>query len=235
MADRTCNALLPPLAVTSLGPGLKVATPTYWFLSGITVGSPVYTALLVLSYVVFWPLISYLAFLQPQRMLFAMSFDGLLPKKVATVSKQGSPWVALVIAYILTEAVFLWSVNSASFIQVIVYATMFQLIAMALVGLSAVVVPYLRPEFYRASATTRKVLGVPVVTIAGVVAVGTCAFIWFLYFHFSADYGLVNYGRFFAMIAVVFALALGLFFGSAAVRRRQGVDLRMAYAEIPPE
>lgn len=73
--------------------GLKVATPTYWFLSGISVGSSVYTALLVLTYVVFWPLISYLAFLQPQRMLFAMAFDGLLPKRVAAVSRQGSPWV----------------------------------------------------------------------------------------------------------------------------------------------
>jgi hypothetical protein len=225
------------IAANSAGlPGaLKVATPTYWFLSGITVGSSVYTALLVLTYVLFWPLISYLAFLQPQRMLFAMSFDGLLPKKVAAVSKQGSPWVALVIAYVLTEAVFLWSVKSASFIQVIVYATLFQLIAMALVGLSAVVVPYVRPQFYRASASTRKVLGVPVVTIAGAVALGTCAFIWFLYFHYRTQYGLVNPTTLFVMIGVVWALALALFFGSAAVRRRQGVDLRMAYAEIPPE
>jgi basic amino acid/polyamine antiporter, APA family len=229
------NFLIAANSPAGLPGALKVATPTYWFLSGITVGSPVYTALLVLTYVVFWPLISYLAFLQPQRMLFAMSFDGLLPKKVAAVSKQGSPWVALVIAYILTEAVFLWSVKSASFIQVIVYATLFQLIAMALVGLSALVVPYLRPQFYQASASTRKFLGLPLVSIAGAVSMGTCAFIWFLYFHYSAQYGLVNYGRFFVMIAVVFALALGLFFGSAVVRRRQGVDLRMAYAEIPPE
>jgi basic amino acid/polyamine antiporter, APA family len=229
------NFLIAANSSAGLPGALKVATPTYWFLSGITVGSSVYTALLVLTYVVFFPLISYLAFLQPQRMLFAMSFDGLLPKKVAAVSKSGSPWVALAIAYILTEAVFLWSVKSASFIQVIVYATLFQLIAMGLVGLSAVVVPYVRPQFYKASASTRKVFGVPVVTIAGVVALGTCIFIWFLYFHYRTEYGLMNPTTLFVMIAVVFALALALFFGSAAIRRRQGVDLRMAYAEIPPE
>jgi hypothetical protein len=76
---------------------------------------------------------------------------------------------------------------------------------------------------------------VPVVTIAGAVAVGTCAFIWFLYFHFKDQYGLMHPATLFVMIGVVWGLALALFFGSAAWRRRQGVDLRMAYAEIPPE
>lgn len=119
---------------------------------------------------------------------------------------------ALVIAYILTEAVFLWSVKSASFIQVIVYATLFQLIAMALVGLSALLVPFLRPQFYRASATHRKFLGAPIVSIAGRVSIGTSAFIWYLYFHYAA-FGLVKHGTFFAMIAVVIGAAILLYFG----------------------
>ena len=74
----------------------------------------------------------------------------------------------------------------------------------------------------------------PIVSIAGAVSIGTCAFIWYLYFHYAA-FGLVKHGTFFTMIAVVIGAAILLYFGSAAIRKRQGVDLRLAYAEIPPE
>ena len=214
--------------------GLSAASPTYWFLTGVTVGSSFFTALLVLSYLVFFPLISYLAFMQPTRMLFAYSFDGLLPKRVSDVSRSGAPWVALAVTWVLTEATFVWALKASSFLQVLVYATLFQLTAMALVCVSAIVVPYLRPEFYRASASRRRVLGLPVVTVAGIGGVATCVFVWVLYFHYDA-FGLVNRGTFFAYFGAIIAAACLLYFGARAIRAREGIDVRRAYAEIPPE
>jgi APA family basic amino acid/polyamine antiporter len=213
---------------------LGAESPTYWFLTSVSVGSSFFTALLVLSYMVFFPLISYLAFMQPTRMLFAYSFDGLLPRRVSEVSSSGAPWTALAIAFVLTEATFIWALKASSFLQVLVYATLLQLAAMALVCLSAIVVPYLRPAFYRASASHKKVLGLPVVTLAGLGGLLTCVFVWVLYFHYD-EFGLVNRGKFFGIFAGIVAAACLLYFGAQAVRKREGVDVRLAYAEIPPE
>ena len=179
--------------------GLGTALPTSatWFvLTGVAVGSPVFMAVITIcAAVLFWPLICYVAFLQPTRMIFAYSFDGILPKGVTKLSRTNAPYVAVIITFLLSVAVLFWAINSTSFIQIIVYSTLVQLISMALVGLSAVVVPWRRPEMYRASSSNKTILGVPLVTIAGAIAFGACAFIWFVYFHYKAQFGLTNVGR----------------------------------------
>ena len=81
---------------------------------------------------------------------------------------------------------FIWAVNARGFFEVLAYATLVQLIAMGLVGLSAVVAPKLRsPQLYRASASQRTVAGVPVVMIAGVGAVLSAVFVWWAYLHYD--------------------------------------------------
>ena len=54
--------------------------------------------MIFLLYIVFWPLITYISSLQQTRAIFAMSFDGVLPKGVTRVNRHGCPWVALLIA-----------------------------------------------------------------------------------------------------------------------------------------
>jgi hypothetical protein len=56
-----------------------------------------------------------------------------------------------------------------------------------LVGLSAAIVPW-RPEFYQGGATQVRVLGVPVVTIAGVASTLAGSFVWWLHLH-SRQFG----------------------------------------------
>jgi APA family basic amino acid/polyamine antiporter len=211
------------------------AAPTYFLLMGASVGNTIFAFFITFAYVLFWPLICYVSFIQPTRLLFAYSFDGILPKGVTKVSRNGSPYVAVLIALSLSVIVLLWAINQDSFFQVLVYATLIQLVAMGLVGLSAVLVPWRRPELYRASTTKRKVAGIPVVAIAGAGAMAVTLIIWVLYFNYKAEFGLTDLGKMFTIFGATIVLALVYYFVAKAVRRGQGVDLDRAYAEIPPE
>jgi APA family basic amino acid/polyamine antiporter len=169
-------------------------------------------------------------------MLFAYAFDGILPKSVTNLSRNGSPYVAVILTLIASFVTLIWAVKGASnFFQVLVYATLVQLIAMGLVGLAAVLVPYIKPDLYRAAATHRKVLGIPVVSIAGLGAIATAVFIWILYFHYPAQFGLSDKQKMFTIFGVTIALAIVYYIGIKLYRRSQGVDIDLAYSEIPPE
>ncbi len=211
------------------------AAPTYFLLMSASVGSTIYAIVITLCYVVFWPLICYISMIQPTRMVFAYAFDGILPKGVTKTTRNGAPWVATLVALALSLITFLWAVNSAGFLQILVYATLVQLIAMGLVGLSALIVPWRKPDLYRASTTVKTFLGIPVVSIAGAGAVAVSVLIWILYFNYKSQFGLTNVGRMFAIFGVTIGLAVVYYFVARMVRNRQGVDLGMVYAEIPPE
>ena len=73
----------------------QIAAPaTYFFLIAASAHSTILGVVLVLSYLLYWPLIMYIAFIQPSRALFAWSFDGLLPEWVTKVSPAPTrpPW-----------------------------------------------------------------------------------------------------------------------------------------------
>ena len=216
----------------------EVATPgtTFFYLSGISVGSAAYTLIIFALYIVFWPLITYISSLQQTRALFAMSFDGVLPKGVTRVNRNGCPDLALLIALLASAGVFIYAVfDQTGFFIVLAYALLVQLIAMALVGLAGVLAPILRPELYRASASQKRFAGIPLVQIAGAGAILTAVFVWWAYLHYDALGANANLGKLFAWTIGPAVLGVLLYFVAAMVRRRQGVDVTLAYQEIPPE
>jgi basic amino acid/polyamine antiporter, APA family len=216
-------------------PSQLPTTPTFFFLTGASVGSTIFLIVITLCYVVYWPLICYVSMIQPTRMIFAYAFDGILPNGVTKTTRNGAPYVATIVALVLSVAVFLWAVNSAGFLQILVYATLVQLIAMGLVGLSALIVPWAKPDLYRASATTRKFLGIPVVSIAGAGAIAVAVIIWVLYFSYKTQFGLTDLGRMFGIFGATIGAAIVYYFVARGIRRSQGVDLDLVYSEIPPE
>ncbi len=106
---------------------------------------------------------------------------------------------------------------------------------MGLVGLAGVLAPILRPELYRASTSQKSFLGIPLVQIAGAGAILTGAFVWWAYLHYDQLGANANLGKLFAWTLGPAALGFVLYFVVAAIRRSQGVDVELAYREIPPE
>jgi amino acid transporter len=142
--------------------------------------------------------------------------------------------VSLVVSLVVSLAFLYWGTHSSSFLQVFVYATLFALIGMMLVGLSALVFPYRRPEMYRASVTNRTFLGIPVVSIAGAGSVLSGIILYYVLMHYPA-FGVANRERFILVTIGVIAVGVIYYAIARAYRARNGVDISLAYAEIPPE
>jgi basic amino acid/polyamine antiporter, APA family len=221
--------------IAANGGGTTPIAPQYFSLIAASTGNTIIAIVLFGGYILFWPLICYISFIQPTRMLFAYAFDGLLPKGITTTSANGSPYIAVILAALASFVTLIWAVHGSNFFQVLVYATLVQLIAMALVGVSAVVVPYRKPDLYRASATKKTFAGIPVVSIAGAGAVLTCVFVWVLYFHYPTQFFLSDKQKMFSIFGVTIALAILYYYAVKAYRRSKGVEIDRAFAEIPPE
>jgi amino acid transporter len=216
---------------------VSVPGTPFFFLSGVGVGSSAYTIFVFALYIGFWPLITYISSIQQTRAIFAMSFDGILPKSVTRVNRYGCPWLALLIALLLSSGVFVWAVFNSSyfFSRVLAYATLVQLIAMALVGLAAVLVPKLRAGLYRASTSQKSVGGVPLVQVAGLAAILVAIFVWVCYLHYDQLGSNANLGLLFAWTFGTAAAGFGFYVLMAWWKRSRGTDITLVYREIPPE
>jgi APA family basic amino acid/polyamine antiporter len=223
--------------IAANGGGLKAGfpfAPSFMFLSAASVGNTLFAIVIAICYCVFWPLITWLSLLQPTRMLFAYAFDGMLPKIFASTTRSGAPWVSVIVSGAGSIAVLGWATGSASFFKALAYATLIQLIAMGLVGLSALVVAYRKPELYRASASQRQIAGIPLTTIAGAGAIISCVFLWIVFLS-EPKLGIADRSGFFVW-AIGTIVAGALFYAIAySVRKGQGVNVNRAFAEIPPE
>ncbi len=208
----------------------------YFSLTSFQLGNTIFAFLICLSFLLVFPMFATQGYLGLTRVLFAWSFDGLLPAKVATVSgRTNAPVNAIFLATVIYVITLAWAVFvSHSLIQVIVYTTVIGLVPMMLVGVAAAVFPYRRPELFRASGVTQRVAGVPIVVIAGISALLAGAFVIWLYFHYPF-FGLADKGRFFLWCGGTIGVALIYYAIVRAVRARQGVDMKLVYAEIPPE
>jgi amino acid transporter len=215
--------------------GLPLTNPTYIFLTAASINNVLIAIILALSYCVFWPLICWLSLLQPTRMLFAYSFDGMLPKFFAQTTRSGAPWVCVVVSGGASILVLLWATSdTGALFKVLAFATLIQLIAMALVGLSGILAPKLRPELYRASSSQKTIGGIPLVQIAGVGCIATAVFLYIEFLH-EPGLGIAKRGEFFVWAGGTMLAGVIFYFAARAIRASQGVNIDRAFAEIPPE
>lgn len=228
-----------PFLTAAFGGGLPRqlgAAPTYFTLTSYQVGSTAFAVVICLSFLVVFPMILVQEFLGMTRVLFAYSFDGILPEGVARVSKRtNSPTAAIGVTLVVFVVTLAWSVFVANdILQVIVYATVIQMVAQILVGISAAVFPWRRRALYKAGGVTSTIGGIPLVTIFGVSAVLSGMFLIWAYFYYPF-FGLADKAKFFAWFGGTVVAAVIYYSIVRAVRARQGRKLALVYAEIPPE
>jgi len=211
--------------------------PSYTLLPMLLVKNPIVIAIFYIAIALQYPIAIALNFLPASRIMLAMSFDRLLPEKVAAVDNRlHNPYVTYIIGlvggliwfYLLyyTEAgTWIFSMLSVSTIAIIITC------------LAAVVLPYRRVtrSIYEAYPFARtRILGVPAVTMVGLV--GLLLNGWMLYyFVIDPTYGawiwptgvLVNVG--------VFIFCLVWYYATKIYRKSQGIDVSLAFREVPPE
>jgi amino acid transporter len=212
------------------------APPYYTFLTSIAGGSTLFSWWLFITFAVAYPLLMLPQIAIAVRSFFAWALDGLLPARFARVSpRTHAPNYAIGLVVVLGLAALYWAVsNNEGFNKFLFEAVLLQLVTMLLLSLAAVLLPYRKPEVWRASASTRRLLGVPVVALAGAISIVLMGGLFFIYMHYPA-LGIEDKGHFFRDCGIVLAAALVTYFGARFARSRQGVDVEKLAAEIPPE
>jgi APA family basic amino acid/polyamine antiporter len=216
--------------------GFAAGAPAYPEIAAIGSGSPILGFIIILGFlggIVAWlPMTMMLA----SRCFLAWSFDKVMPEKLSTVDERThSPIIAVLIVailYILSTAAYAFT-DWFSTLTVLFPETLTLLV----VAIAGAVLPYRRRQLYESSARARRVAGLPLLTVVGIVA-----FLGFL----TAEIILLsdpgsgtsiqeNPRIVLISLGIFFVVAPLIYFGSRAWRRSQGIDLDLAYAEIPPE
>ena len=172
-------------------------------------------------------------FITLSRCLFAWSFDRLLPHAITSVNdRTHTPVVAIATIAIATLVMIaLYTIyGSVAFLG---GATMGLISTFIVAGIAAVAFPYLRRTLYRSSPARPDFLGVPVLVIAGVATVILLgAMVWA--FLTNATFG-ANGGQGLVFFAGLWVVGFVIFYAVKLLRQRQGVDIDVAFAELPPE
>jgi basic amino acid/polyamine antiporter, APA family len=173
-------------------------------------------------------------FLSSTRVVFATAFDRVLPEAVSRTSRNGVPYVALLLMFIPSIPISYFYAFGEEFATWTLNATL--VIATTFLGsaIAAAVLPWRKPEIYNASPIARyTVFGVPLVTVAA--AMFAIFLVFCLYQWISRDVYGINNAQSFVYVGVLYGIAIVGYIAFRIIRRAQGMDLKMVYDEIPEE
>jgi APA family basic amino acid/polyamine antiporter len=169
-----------------------------------------------------------------ERALIAWAFDRVAPAPLGKVSDRfHSPVVAIAIATVITVG-FLALFVFTTYFGTLVLFVMIALGAWAVVLAAGIVFPYQRPDIYEKSPiANRRVLGLPLMTFA--CGIGFVAAVFYFLVLFFDDFAAGHDGGHLLVMGGCFLAGLVFFWAMKAYRRSQGVDVNLAFKEIPIE
>jgi amino acid transporter len=165
--------------------------------------------------------------------MFAWSMERLVPARLSDVSpRTNAPINATLTVAVIAELFLIayWRDWFTFLTPFLAYTVVFLTTSIA-----GIVAGYKRStrEMFAKAGWDKRVLGVPVVSLCGVVGV----FYWgvALYMAMSVDALALNTTKQILLTAGQFVVPFVLFFAVAAWRNSRGISLQAAYAELPPE
>ena len=206
----------------------------FFYVSMLTSSTPVIVILnlsVVLAYVVALPV----TFLITTRSLFAWSFDRILPERVSEVNpRTRSPLIATAIVLVVSLiylALIVW--GSSNFLSLLYTAGLAELLTFIVVAIAGIVFPFRRKALYGSSAINRKIFGLPLLTVVGL---GSLAVYIFFFISLATQDALgANESAGIRAVVIIAAIAVLIYPISYLINRRRGVDLGLAFRQLPPE
>lgn len=176
-----------------------------------------------------------LSMLQATRYMLAWSLDGAVPKKLGAVNeKTHTPVNAIIFCIITGEIALMALINlpNASLLG----ALLAQIVAFIVVSLAGVVFPYRLKSVWEGGGG-RRLLGIPTITLAGiggVVALGGLMIMFITNPAINATFAVTRRISLQFMIGVVL-VGIVWYFSAKTINKNKGIDVSLAYKEIPPE
>ena len=176
-----------------------------------------------------------LSTLQATRYMLAWSLDRVAPKQFGAVSDRVHTPVKAILLCAVTGEIALFAlvqIPQASLLG----ALLAQIAAFIVVSIAGIVFPY-RLKAVWESGGGRRILGIPAVTLAGLggaIALGALMIIFIFNSSISAAFAVTRRLSLEFMIGVI---VIGAIWYAVAwsLNKRKGVNLALAYREIPPE
>ena len=208
--------------------------PLFATFVGILAGHPIFLILVFIAFNAwFWmwhPNIT----LAASRVLLAMSFDRVLPEKLGDVHPRTRTPVFAIILFSLACVVFGALYSFTDFWKLTLATAVLNIAAFGTSNLAGALMPYRKPELYKDSPAASWTLGgVPVITIAGLIFF---AFTIWMIVKILGDsvYGINEPISLFFM-GLLYVIATAIYIVYKIRRRKQGLDVSLAYKEIPVE
>jgi APA family basic amino acid/polyamine antiporter len=174
-------------------------------------------------------------FLSSTRVIFAAAFDRVLPDRAAEVSERRRvPFYSLVLMLLPAVGLSALYAYNTTFVTYTLDATLVIAVTYLFSAIAVVILPLRKPDlWYSSPASKVKLLGVPVVPVAGVVTIGLLVFN--LYEWLSNDAYFVNNHDSLYYMGGMYVLAIVIYIAARIIRSRQGIDLGLINKEIPVE
>lgn len=168
------------------------------------------------------------------RAMVAWAFDRIAPSALGTISPtRHTPTVAILVGVIIT-IIFMALFVFTSYFATVVIMIEAALLAWSVVLLAGVFFPYVRPHIYEKSPIAeKKILGLPMMTVGCALGfLGSQFYFWTLFFD---DVAAGHKPDQLAIVGGVFVIGILFFFVMKFYRASQGVDVNLAFKEIPIE
>jgi APA family basic amino acid/polyamine antiporter len=214
--------------------GLHTA-PTYMEIAAGSSGNVVLGVLIIVGFGSWLVPTVPMSLLIMTRCMFGWSMDRVAPESLAKVSyRTNSPYVAVVVVTVISAVVsYFWAYSSK---LTVVVGAFPQLITLAIGCLAAALIPFKQRDLY-ATAPIRGYFGrVPKLTVLALLgAIAALVIVWNFARDPSSGVDPSNHPGMFWFSLSFFPLGFILYYVSVVVRRRQGIDLGLAFREIPPD
>lgn len=209
-------------------------TPTFAELTALGVGSTLFALFIMIGFLL-WTYVWIAPYtVLVTRSLLAWSLDKLGPSKLAEVDRRAhSPVNALLVILVLgiiTSAFYAFGQLS------VLTGTVGITASMIVVALAGILLPYRKPEVWRASPIHGRTLGLPTITLAGIISLPLLALIeWALLADVNSGTSVQGSPGILTFVLTLFVIGLPIYYIVRALQRRRGVNVDLAYKEIPPE
>jgi amino acid transporter len=205
------------------------------FLTALMTHNVLLLALLGIGFVIWALMGTPLSELQATRYMLAWGLDRSGPQALGRVNdKVHTPVTAIVFCTVTGELALLALINIAQ--ASLLGALLAQIAAFILVSAAGIAFPYRLKEIWEA-AGGRRLFGIPTVVLAGaggVISLGALLVLFIFNKSVSTEFAVTAHLSVEFMLGVVAAGVLW-YVGALLYNRRRGVNLNLAYKEIPPE
>ena len=215
--------------------GFFGSSPLGPFLFATMTTSPVLAFIMILTFFAWFLSIVLFAVVMPIRNIFAWSMDRVVPEWVSKVGPRGTPWTATLLVSAIALGIVFVAVYS-NFLSLVVNYTLFYSITFLIAGAAAAAFPYTRRDVFERAprSVQRRVAGVPVLTIAGVIQV--ICFVVIIYEALKTPaFGGPTGRNALLFIGGLIVAAPVVFYVSRAIRKRQGYEVDAVWKTLPPE